>query len=208
MGYILFAEAVQLAITAAGIMTGGTSFTIGNIFTVFKDLPVLIPFVMVGWFFTAFVPYVLIAWYITVFPPKETTRYLLTAAGALSLVFIIFSVQFLIQDNPNIRLYVVEMYNFPALVYGVGMFSCISTICKEKETGSALVQSLSKSSFGIYILHVMVLDIMLLIMPYSAFGETNTILYMIILHVLVFGITYGFVLLLSKVKGVQKLLKA
>ncbi len=208
LGYIFFSEAVQLAITVAGIITGGTSFTIGNIFTVFKDLPVLIPFVMVGWFFTAFVPYVLIAWYIKVFPPKEITRYLLMAAGVIALIFIILSVHFLIGDNPNIRLYVVEMYNFPAFVYGVGLFTFISTICKEKETGSALVQRLSKSSFGVYILHVMVLDIMLLIMPYSAFGETHTILYMIILHVLVFGITYGFVLFLSKVKGLRRFLKA
>lgn len=157
---------------------------------------------------TGYVPYLLIGWYLTAIPATRKRNVILEITGFIALVVIIVSVWLGITSVPSIRDYVAEMNTLPAMLYGVGLFSFICARCGERTTGSRIVKTLSASAFGIYILHVFVLELVIgLAFPYTVFNEQNPLLYVLILHVLVFGISLLLTLGLSKIPGAKKLVR-
>lgn len=116
--------------------------------------------------------------------------------------------QFFISDIPDIRDYMVEMNTLPAMVYGVGVFTLISACCGERETKSRTAAMLSQQSFGIYITHVFVLDILIgVLLPYTVFQEQHPLLYTLVVFIPAFGLSLLLTLGLSKIKGVKKLVR-
>ena len=197
LGLIVLSVIVQFGVQTAGVFTRGMKFTIGDFVAKFHMEYV-----------TGYVPYLLIGWYLTAFPPKGKMRILLIAAGMAALACIVLSVHFLINNIPDIRDYMVEMNTLPAMVYGVGMFTLISTCCGEKETKSGITKMLSQQSFGIYITHVFVLDILIgLFLPYTVFQEQHPLLYTLVVFILAFGVSLLLTLGLSRIKGAKKLVR-
>lgn len=67
---------------------------------------------------------------------------------------------------------------------------------------------LSQQSFGIYITHVFVLDILInYLLPYTVFQEQHPLLYTLVVFILVFGVSLLLTLGLSRIKGAKKLVR-
>ena len=158
-------------------------------------------------YFIGYVPYLMIGWYLSAFPPKGKARIALIGAGAAAAVIIVVGVPRWIHDIPNIREYIAEIGTLPAMVYGVGVFTLISSLAGERETRSRVLITMSRTAFGVYILHMFFLKNILSVMPYAAFHEQHPFLYLITLFVSVYTVTLGAVLLLSRIRGVRALVR-
>ncbi len=67
---------------------------------------------------------------------------------------------------------------------------------------------LSQQSFGIYITHVFVLDILInYLLPYTVFQEQHPLLYTLVVFILTFGVSLLLTLGLSRIKGAKKLVR-
>ena len=155
LGLIALSIIAQFATQTAGVLTRGMAFTVGDFMAKFH-----LEYV------TGYVPYLLIGWYLTTFPPAGNKKIALIAAGLAALLCMALSVQLLIDEIPDLRDYVVEMNTPPALLYGVGVFVLINDCLQARQTQGKAIKLLSKHAFGIYILHVFVLDILMyLILP-------------------------------------------
>ena len=197
LGLIVLSVIVQFAVQTLGVFTEGADFTLRD----FAD-----KFHME--YATGYIAYVLIGWYLTTFPPQGKMRAVLIGSGIAALVFIILIVQFEIDAVPTIRDYMVEMNTLPALIYGVGLFTFITTHYGERETKSGAVAMLSQQAFGIYMIHVLILDILINIaLPYSAFGERAPVLYTLVVFVLDFGFSLLISLCLSRIPVVKRIVR-
>ena len=192
LALILIAVVAQFAMRTSGLI----SKDIGTFFNKFHLE-----------YATGYLPYVLIGWYLSNFPPKKWGKYALVGTGAVALIGMILAVQFMIKDVSAVRSYVAEMDTLPAMLYGVGLFTLLGALCKDRETKSPLVKSLSVSAFGIYILHVFILDILIWLVPYKTFGFDLIWLYTIVIYLVDLAITYGLVFLFTRIKGVKFLFK-
>ena len=158
-------------------------------------------------YFTGYVPYLLIGWYLSAFPPQGKARIALIGAGAAAAAIIVLGVTLWVRDIPYISDYISDMNTLPAMVYGVGLFTLISSLAGERETRSRALLTLSRTAFGVYILHMFFLRIILSVMPFAAFHERYPLLYLIALFVSDYAMSLGAVLLLSKVRGVRTLVR-
>jgi len=155
---------------------------------------------------TGYVPYLLLGWYLNTFPPTKGQRFVLYGLGLASVLLMIFGVQAWVKDIPGIRDYIVEANTLPAILYGAGLFTLISTLCGDRTTQCPVVRELSRSAFGVYIFHVVVLDILVnILLPYKVFHEQHPLLYILVLFVLTYGACLLVVLPLSRVRGVRKM---
>ncbi len=195
LGIIIVAVVAQFVVQTAGVFTRDMDFTVSDFATKFHLE-----------YATGYIPYLLTGWYLDNFPPTGKKKAALWGLGAVALLVIILLVQFCIDAVPDIRDYIVEMNTLPAYLYGVGLFSLISAVSGNKNCDNAVVQGLSKAAFGIYIIHVVFLDIFTnIVLSYSAFGEHLPGLYLLILYGLTFGCSLVVVCLIAKIKGVRKL---
>ncbi|SEG00490.1 Surface polysaccharide O-acyltransferase, integral membrane enzyme [Eubacterium ruminantium] len=196
LGMIIFSVVVQFGVTTAGILTRKADFTISDFVTKFHVE-----------YATGYIPYLLIGWYLTAFPLKKKAQVILEILGFAAVLWIILNVQFAIDSVDDIRDYLVEMPTLPAMLYGVGLFVFISNLAGDKTTKSRVVNTLSKASFGIYIIHVIFLDIFSnLIMPYDKFDAGNPFFYILLLFGLTFGVSAAVVLLFSKIPGLRRII--
>lgn len=197
LGLIILNVIVQFIVQTAGVFTLDMKHTVGEYISKFHVE-----------YATGYIPYLLIGWYLMAFPLKRKIKIILEAAGLIALLAIVLVVQFQIGNIPTIRVYVSEMNTLPAMLYGVGVFLLVTDICGERKTKTRAGSFLPQMSFGVYVMHVFVLDILIKwAIPYKAFHEQNPLLYILILFVLDFGITLLLTFGLTRIPGVKKLLK-
>ena len=197
LGLIVLSVIVQFGTQTAGILTRGMRFTVSDFASKFHTE-----------YITGYVPYLLIGWYLTAFPPNGKARIALILTGLIALVGIILSIQFFMDKIRDIHSYVAEMNSLPAMLYGVGLFTLITACCGERETGSRVLTALSRQSFGIYVLHLFLLEILIgAALPYTAFHERLPLAYALTVFLLSFGLSFLLPLGLSKIKGVRKLVR-
>ena len=197
LGLILLSTIVQFGAQSAGILTRGMDFTLSDFIAKFHME-----------YATGYVPYLLIGWYLTAFPPKGKKMLALTASGLAALIWIILSVHFLIADIPDIHSYMAEMNTLPGMLYGAGLFAWITAHFGERETRSRALSLLSRLSFGIYVLHLFVLELLIgAALPYKAFNERLPLIYLLTVFALCYGLSFLLSLGLSKIKGVRKLVR-
>lgn len=195
LGMIVLAFFAQFAVQTAGVFTREAVFSVSDFAAKFHLE-----------YATGYLPYLLTGWYLDSFPLSKKKRIAIWTAGAAALAAIILLVQFFIDPVPDIRDYLVEMNTLPAFVYGVGMFTLLSAVTGERKSENAVVKELSRASFGIYIIHIVFLDLLTgIFLPYRAFGERNPALYLLVLYILTFGCSLGAVYLLTRIKGLRKL---
>ena len=192
---ILLSLLAQFTVQTLGVFTRDASFTVGDFFTKFHLE-----------YTTGYVPYLLLGWYLSAFPPTRGWRFVLYGLGLGSALLMVLGVQAYVKDIPGIRDYLVEANTLPAILYGAAMFTLISALCGERTTQCPVVRELSRSAFGVYILHVVVLDVLVnILLPYQAFHEQYPLLYILTLFALTYGVCLLVVLPLSRVRGVKKL---
>ena len=195
LGFILLSVAVGFGGTTFGVFTRDADVTVGAILTKFHLE-----------YATGYIPYLLIGWYLNAFPPKKAIRFVLYGLGLAAVLTCILGVQAWVKDIPGIRDYLVEATTLPALLYGVGLFTLISAICGDRPTKSPVIRELSRASFGVYILHVVVLDVLVnILLPYKTFGEQHPLWYILTLFALTAIGCLVVILPLSRVKGVRKI---
>ncbi len=150
--------------------------------------------------------YILVGWYLSQIKLEKRTEIILISVGMISMLFIIVGVQLFAGEIPLIRDYISEMNTLPAALYGIGLFTLIQFLCRNYETKSVLIQKVSDSAFGVYVIHIVFLELLtLIIIPYSHFGEKWALPYIIILFLLVYVFSQLFVNLLSINKRVKYL---
>ncbi len=192
---ILLSLFVQFAVQTLGVFTRDASLTVGDFFTKFHLE-----------YATGYVPYLLLGWYLAAFPPTRGWRLVLYGLGLASALLMVLGVQAYVKDIPGIRDYIVEANTLPAILYGASLFTLISALCGERPTQCPVVRELSRSAFGVYILHVVVLDVLVnILLPYQVFHEQHPLLYILTLFLLTYGACLLVVLPLSRIKGVKKM---
>ena len=148
---------------------------------------------------TGYIGYLLLGWYLTNFEPKKPLRLALYALAAVVLILSILFVQSYIDYISNIRTYLYGQLSLMPYLYGAALFVLISQLCKGKETTGKLTASLSRFSFGIYIIHILFYEIFtLILLPYAKFPAQDPLLYMALSYVFVLVLSYLTVWLLSK----------
>ncbi len=197
LGHILLSVIVQFGTRTAGLLTLESRRTVQDFVDKFHME-----------YATGYVPYLLIGWYLTACKPAKKTRIALELTGLAALIAIILSVWFGIQKIPGIRDYVAEMDTLPAMLYGVGLFTFVCGRCGDRPSNNRIIRTLSARAFGVYILHVVVLELLIgLAIPYTVFGERNALLYILVLHALTFGISLLVTMVLSVIPGAKKLVR-
>lgn len=194
-GIIVLAAAAQSALQTAGVFNREMNFTAGEF------AGNLLPEYAAG-----YVPYILVGCYLTAFlSGKKNCFAFIGTAAVLSIILVLHSGT---DSVSGICDYMTEMNTLPTLVYGCGMFTVFDLLSGERETKKNAAGFMANTYFGVYIFHILVLDRLMALMPYKSFNEQNPILYLIVLYVIDFAVTFAVIFSLTKVRGVKKLFRA
>lgn len=150
-------------------------------------------------FFTGYTSYYILGWYITnnKIIHKRTYYLLGFLSYLLTYIYIALTGDYLtIYSNINILV----------LTYSSAIFIFINydKTYKLSQTTTKLTITLSTLSFGVYIIHPFIMDILINLCHYT----TNPLLYITINFILVTGISYLCCAILAKIPILHKLIKA
>lgn len=155
---------------------------------------------------TGYAGYLLLGWLFSNYQLKKSYRIAIYSVGIAALIVSILAVQFCISDIENIRDFVYEPLSFTALLYGCSVFVFISSVCKEKQTNKTSIRLCSDFSFGIYIIHILFLEILVqVLLPYSAFNPSSPLLYIGLIYIIASVCSFVIVCIFSKIKYLKKL---
>lgn len=149
-----------------------------------------------------FLPYLLVGWYLTNFKLSKRNRLIIYALAIIIVVGSFIALQ-LGYDMRDPTLYGLSI---ASLLWGSAIFLLVTTILDDRKTGSNTLISMSKLAFGVYIIHVIFLEIFLrFILPYEQFTPQNPLAYIIIVFLFVTILSYLVVYAISKVKYLKKI---
>lgn len=168
LAILLFALLVRFLPFNIGLLTGGTGFSV----QAFMDK-----------FYLQYVSeklvYLLAGWYLATFPPAGVKKVLLIAAGAAAAVLNILLVLKMMVATPNILAFISNK-STTMLIYGAALFTLLMSICGNRLTQNKAVLLLSDAAFGVYITHVVILELLVeLLLPFRAFHERFPALYIL-----------------------------
>lgn len=194
-GMIIAAVVVQFGARTADLFTVNGDMTVSAFLAKFHLEPL-----------TGFIGLLLIGWYLNEYRLKRRTRMLLYALGILAVAVSTLVVYRQINEIPQIRDYMYSESSLMALVYGSALFVFIQSICGEKPTGSRLTATMSDCTFGVYLFHVMILEIFVnLILPYQRFGCGKPLAYIVLLYLVTLLVPFAVVKAAGSVKGVRRI---
>ncbi len=156
-----------------------------------------------------YIAYYFLGWLLDNFELSKTKRTLWYLLGLLSILFAIVMVQFHFDDKSSIIDNMYEPTALPPLIFGSALLLLIITLCKEKKTSSSLVRLLSDCSFGVYLIHVMVLELYITYI-YPVFGADNhnhPLLFHTVFYIVVVAVSYLLAIVISKCKYVNKIIR-
>lgn len=155
---------------------------------------------------SGFMGLLLAGWYLNEYKLKRGTGKLLYISGLISVAVGTLVVYGYIDRIPQIRDYMYSELSLPAFLYGTALFAFIRSSCGEKQTGSRLTEAMADCSFGVYLLHVAVLEIFVrLILPYGEFGTGKPLSYIMILYLVTLAIPFAVVKLTGNIKGIRRI---
>ncbi|MBQ0003019.1 MAG: acyltransferase [Treponema sp.] len=108
---------------------------------------------------TGYTGYFLLGWYLSEFDLKKASRILIYSVTVILLTFSIFALQQWVEFIPAIREKLYEELSLTACFFGISFFILIKTLFKEKESKSKLLTDFSKNSFGMYMIHIVYLEL-------------------------------------------------
>lgn len=155
---------------------------------------------------TGFIGYLLIGWYLNEYRLKSKNANLLYALGIASVVVSTLIVYWNIDAIPQIRDYMYSELSLMAFIYGVSLFAFIQAVCKGKYTQSRMIAELSDCTFGVYLFHVMILEVFVkLILPYEQFGCGKPLTYILLLYFVSLAIPFAVVKITGNINGVRRI---
>ena len=152
-------------------------------------------------FFDGYLAYYLMGWYIlNVGRKQKLFRWAVWVLGAISFLTIFLYTHFT-GDHENAY----KNIGILVFLYSSAVFLTINSVdWKLKEKTAQRLAALSKLTFGVYIVHMMILRSLLRHFPYSKFCG----LYMIGLFVAVSAISFGITYVLSRIPILKKIVRA
>ena len=145
-------------------------------------------------------------WYLSTFELSKNKRKILYVLGIICGIIAIWAVQTYLPVIPTVRNYVYSGNDIISLAYSVAIFVFVLVICKNRENNHPQLKNLSRFTFGIYIIHVVFLELFLnIIYPYSSFTPQIPIVYAILTFAFVFILSYMVVFIVSKVKYLRRI---
>ena len=153
-----------------------------------------------------YVGYFLLGWLIDNFKIKKPFRFVIYALGIISVVTQILVVQFNIADIPNIRNFVSADLALPVIVYGASVYLLIDTLCGDKTHNSKIITTLSNTSFGVYMIHVAILEIFMSVLLPCDKCNAHPMLYFLMMYGLITLLSFVVAFLISQIKYVRKII--
>ena len=151
-------------------------------------------------FFCGYAVYYMLGWYIVHVGFPKAQKYLICAAGIISVILTVLYVR-TTHDYGNAY----DNLNLFILLYASGVMILLSGSIRHElstKTKKALIL-LSRMSFGVYIIHPLLITIAKLIVPYHA----QPLRYMLLLYLVVVCLSFLICYLFSKVPLARKLVR-
>lgn len=188
VGILVACICVQFLSRTLDVFTIGAPISVTGFVTKFHLEPV-----------TGYLGYIILGWIIDNYEIKKPYRIFIYILGILALITSILVVQFNIDSIKNIRSFVYDPLSLPAFVYGGAVFLLIKSLCKDKTSENKAVNLLSKCGFGVYMIHIVFLEIATqVIFPYETFIIQNIFVYIPFVTAIVFISSFLFSLLFSR----------
>lgn len=195
IGIIIVALIFQFGATTADFFTRGYSAAVSDITAKFHLEPA-----------TGFIGLLLTGWFLNEYTFKKKTRVLLYGAGVAMAAISIFLVYSMIDTVGNIRDYMFEALSLPAFVYATALFVFLQSAFKGKAAKGKALSTLADCSFGMYLIHVAVMEIFVrVILPYENFGTGKPFTYILILYAFTLAVSFTVVYLTGLIKGARKI---
>ncbi len=152
-------------------------------------------------FFGGYITYYLSGWYIAHVGIKQKfINYVIYCLGLVSVLSIVFYVLFTGDYNLGF-----ENIGLPVFTYSVSIFLAVQNLkLNLKDKTAKIIVTLSKLTFGVYIIHVMILTLIVKLLPY----KQNSLLYIVLTFVAVVVFSFAGSYIISKIPFVKKLIKA
>ena len=120
--------------------------------------------------------------------------------GALSLAFVVVYVHYTRDYN--------QVYGYlsaPVFLIAIAFFLAVNQLKLSLKEKTALnLGNVSKITFGVYLVHILILDTFAKELPY----KTNPLLYILIEFVAVTAVSFLVVFIISKIPLIKKIIKA
>lgn len=157
-----------------------------------------------------YIAYYLLGWLLDNFELSKNKRTIWYLLGLLSVLFSVSMVQFFFDDKSiSIIGCMYEPTALPPFIFGSAIFLLIVTLCKDKKTSSSSIRLLSDCSFGVYLIHVMVLELYITYI-YPVFGVDNhnhPLLFHTVFYIAVAIVSYVLAIVISKCKYVNRIIR-
>lgn len=152
-------------------------------------------------FFGGYIAYFLAGWYITHIGIKQKwLRYFIFVLGAASLAFVILFTQYT-GDYKNVY----QNIGLPVFIYAISVFLFINNLkFKFKEKTVLILAKLSKLTFGVYIVHPIVLHVFISLIPNKVFVG----IYIVFSFAVVVFVSLIFSYIVSKIPVVKNIVRA
>ena len=157
-------------------------------------------------FASGYTTYFLLGWYITNVDIKKKAKNILIALGGMGLILMIVLTQAFESSIPASYQFTYDSLSILPFVYSLGSFLLLYRKENTKKNRKVF-HFISKYTFGIYMLHIIFLEIFMnYILPYSPSTFFTPLLYMVLLFVVIGAPSVLFSYLIEKVPYVRKLL--
>ena len=157
-------------------------------------------------FASGYTTYFLLGWYITNVDIKKKAKNILIGLGGMGLILMIVLTQAFESSIPASYQFTYDSLSILPFVYSLGSFLLLYRKENTQKNRRAF-RFISKYTFGIYMLHIIFLEIFMnYILPYSPSTFITPLLYMVLLFVEIGAPSVIFSYLIEKVPYVRKLL--
>lgn len=151
-------------------------------------------------FFGEYLTYYVLGWYLThVGIKKKWLRIFAYFLGAAALAFIILYVHF---GGSYLDAY--NNIGIPVFVYATSAFLALTNIkISAKEKTAKTLATMSKLTFGVYIIHAMVLEFFFKWFPY----KSGALLYLLVCYAVTLTVSLALTFVISKIPTIKKLVR-
>ena len=157
-------------------------------------------------FASGYTTYYLLGWYLTSVEIKAKAKKFLVILGGVSLVFMIILTQVFENSIPESYNYTYDNLSILPFLYSLAAFVLLYRR-ENSNKGGKVCSFISKYTFGIYMIHVILLEIFMnYILPYSPASLLSPILYMSLEFVVIAILSISSSYLVGKVPYLRKLL--
>ena len=159
-------------------------------------------------FVSQFTAYYLLGWYIANIPIEKKNRIRLYIAGFITFWFTLVFSQTMITPKRLVYNPCYDNLSINILIYSTALFVFLHYYFQKHEIRrhTTLIYNLSQLTFGVYIIHVIILGAVAIIVP-KVFGIRNVILLILLNFTITIILSFTAAFIMSKIPFIKKLVK-